>query len=637
MSRSGGRSPRRLATSLVGLALVAGGLSACSSTPPDAALGKFAAGLSAGDFGGQRVLTSSNQPVTKDMLTKLEGDLAGHKPTVKIGKPTVKGSNATATLSYSWPVGTGVNWEYTSVVQAKKDKDDKWQVLFDPSTLHPDLTGTEKITIKHTAADRGNILDGSGAPLTTKQKIITVQIQPNEVTDLPGTMKTLDAALKSIKGDIGDIDLTEATDKAKARGTAAIDIVSLREASYLKIRNTIHDLSGMYFSESSRVLGPSSTFAKAMLGQVGDVTKEMMDKNPGKYQLGDQVGKGGLQERYDDVLGGSPGVSVVIPGKDANSDKVLFKSDPKPGQVVKTTLDPKVQNAAEAALTGQQNRSALVAVRVSDGAILAAANGPTGSDLNLALNAQVPPGSTFKAITALGLLENGSVNPDTVVPCPKEYTAPGGTPIHNAHDFVLGDVPLHVAFAKSCNTAFAQLGAKLGPDGLAATAKSVGIGVPWDLGTSAYSGTVASGADTAEQAAAAFGQGKTQVSPVALAGAVAGIAHGQWQQPKLVTEPAPAKAAPAGPQLKPDSVNALKQMMREVVTDGTATAIKGTPGDPIYGKTGTAEYDTKDPNKTHSWFIGFRGDIAFAVFVENGGLSTDASVPIAGKFFTTLG
>jgi cell division protein FtsI/penicillin-binding protein 2 len=639
MPRSGGRGPRRWAAGLIGLTLLAGGVSACSSTPPDGTLSTFAQGLTNGDFGSLKVLTSAGQQVTKDVLTKLEGDLAGKKPTVKVDKPAVKGDSATAALNYSWPVGNGVKWEYKSVVQAKKAKDDKWQVYFDAATLHPDLTATDTIAIKHTAADRGNILDGSGAPLTTKQKIITVRVQPKEVNDVDGTVKILDAALKSIKGDIGDTNLGSLAQEIKAGGTAPIDVISLREPVYAKIRSTIHDLAGLYFSESFRTLAPTSTFAKALLGRVGDVTKEIMDKTPGKYQISDQVGLGGLQQQYDDLLAGSPGVSVLIPGKDASTaGKVLFTSDPKPGPALKTTLDPKVQIAAEAALAGQQSRSALVAVRVSDGSIVAVANGPNGGDLNLALTAQVPPGSTFKAVTALGVLDNGSANPSTVVPCPKEFTAPGGTPIHNAHDFVLGDnTPLHVDFAQSCNTAFAQLGAKLGPNGLAAAAKTVGIGIPWDLGTPAYSGTVATGADSAEQAAAAFGQGKTQVSPVALAGAAAAIARGQWQQPKLITDPAPAKSSQPGPQLKPESVAALKQMMREVVTDGTAKSISNTPGEPIYGKTGTAEYDNNDPNKTHSWFMGFRGDIAFAVFVENGGLSSDAAVPIGGRFCGALG
>ncbi|NJC64221.1 penicillin-binding protein [Planosporangium flavigriseum] len=638
MALPGRRGLRRWTAGLIGSALLVGGLSACSSTPPDDTFNRFAQGLANGDFGSLNVTTSAGQPVSKDMLTKLEGDLAGKKPAIKVDKPAVKNDSATATLSYSWPVGNGVKWDYKSLVKAQKAKDDKWQVYFDAATLHPDLTATDTIAIKRTAADRGNILDGSGAPLTSKQKIITVRVQPKEVNDADGTVKILDAALKSVKADVGDIDLSALPQEIKAGGTAPIDVISLRESTYVKIRSTIHDLAGLYFGESSRTLAPTSTFAKALLGRVGDVTKEVMDKNPGKYQIGDQVGLGGLQQQYDDLLAGSPGVSVVIPGADANAEpkKVLFTADPKPGAALKTTLDPTVQNAAEAALAGQQTRSALVAVRISDGAIVAVANGPNGGDLNFALTAQVPPGSTFKAVTALGILDNGSANANTVVPCPKEYTAQGGTPIHNAHDFVLGDVPLHVNFAQSCNTAFAQLGAKLGPDGLAATAKTVGIGIPWDLGTPAFSGTVATGADSAEQAAAAFGQGKTQVSPVALAGAAAAIARGQWQQPKLITEPAPAKPAEPGPQLKPESVAALKQMMREVVTDGTAKSISSTPGAPLYGKTGTAEYDNNDPNKTHSWFMGFRGDIAFAVFVENGGLSSDAAVPVAGKFCAAL-
>ncbi|GII20769.1 penicillin-binding transpeptidase domain-containing protein [Planosporangium mesophilum] len=630
--------PRRRMACLIGLTMLTAGLNACSSTPPDGTLRAFGEALARGDFGNLKVTDSAGRPVTKEMLGKIEGDLAGRKPTIKVGNPVVKGDSATATITYAWPVGTGVTWEYKSVVKARKDSDDKWQVYFDPATLHPDLTADGKIAIKHTAADRGNILDGAGAPITSRQKIITVRVQPKEVNDVDGTVRVLDAALKSIKGDIGDVDLSQLPQEIKAGGTAAIDVISLREPAYNRIRGTIHDLAGLYFGESFRTLAPTPTFAKALLGRVGDVTKEVMDSNPGKYQIGDQVGLGGLQQQYDDLLAGSPGVSVAIPGKDPSvADKVLFAADPKPGAALKTTLDPKAQNAADAALAGQPNRSAIVAVRISDGAMLAVANGPNGGDLNLALTGQVPPGSTFKTVTALGVLENGGAGVNTVVPCPKEYTAPGGAPIHNAHDFVLGDVPLHVDFAQSCNTAFAQLGAKFGADGLAAVAKTVGIGVPWDLGTPVYSGSVATGADPAEQAAAAFGQGRTQVSPAALAGAAAGIARGQWQQPKLIIDPAPKQPAQPGPQLKPDSLAGLKQMMREVVTDGTASSIKNTPGAPIYGKTGTAEYDNNDPNKTHSWFMGFRGDVAFAVFVENGGLSSDAAVPIAGRFCAALG
>src|SRR5581483_11460197 len=97
-------------------------------------------------------------------------------------------------------------------------------------------------------------------------------------------------------------------------------------------------------------------------------------------------------------------------------DRELYVAEAKPGEVLKTTLDPKTQRAADAALGQFSQRSALVAIRISDGAILAAAN---KTDLNLAFTAQVPPGSTFKTVTALSLLENAKVTPDQIVNCPK--------------------------------------------------------------------------------------------------------------------------------------------------------------------------------------------------------------------------
>jgi cell division protein FtsI/penicillin-binding protein 2 len=220
------------------------------------------------------------------------------------------------------------------------------------------------------------------------------------------------------------------------------------------------------------------------------------------------------------------------------------------------------------------------------------------------------------------------------VNCPKTLTVDGRT-FKNSHDEALGNVPLHVDFAKSCNTAFASLAPRLGPDGLSKTAQSVGIGVPWDLGANVFTGKVSANGSPSEQAAAAFGQGTTLVSPVVLAGAAAAIARGQWKQPGLVTDPAPTKVAADGPAIQPASLDALRQMMREVVTSGTANQLKNLPGD-LRGKTGTAEYDNV-PAHTHSWFMGYRGDIAFCVFVENGGASTAAAVPIAGKFFQSIG
>src|SRR6185312_4014179 len=292
--------------------------------------------------------------------------------------------------------------------------------------------------------------------------------------------------------------------------------------------------------------------------------------HPDRYVVGDLVGHGGLQGRYDERLRGAPGLTVVVErpaedGKLAPTGAELFRREPQPGQALKTTLDVATQNAADAALRAEPRRSALVAVRVSDGAVLAAANGPGPAGENLAFTAQVPPGSTFKMVSALGLLDRGAVTLDGPVECKKTFTVDGRS-FKNSDNFELGSVPFRTDFAKSCNTAFASLAPKLGGDGLAAAGRSLGLEGQWDLGVDAFTGKVSTGGSPAEQAAASFGQGTTLVSPLAMAGATAAVARGAFIQPKLLVDPAPAKPAVTDGPLKPQSIDPLRTMMREVVT-----------------------------------------------------------------------
>jgi cell division protein FtsI/penicillin-binding protein 2 len=631
-------------TAVLAAAALAGGLAACSHQPaPDSAVAAFLDGWKSGTFPATVTLVSPSGTATSSVdvaakIKKLTGDLATVKPTLKAAKAKVTNKDATATIDVSYPISSGVVWTYQSTLRLTLS-DGKWRPIFEPSVIEPDLKDTDQLTVKTTLPDRGAILDGSGQPLVSKQPVVRVGVEPDLIKNQTSLISALDAAFKSAPV---DVDLSGLPAQIQAASPKSfIPIVTLRRPVYDKIRSQIHDLDGTVFVEDTMMLAPSSTFARAVLGTVGDVTKERMDKNPGKYQVGDQVGFGGLEESYDDRLRGKDGVQVIIPaakaqdGSTTGQDKTVFKSDPVAGQTIKTTLDQRTENAAETALTMTKQPSALVAIRISDGALLAVANGPGAQGNDLALTAQVPPGSMFKTVTATNLLEAGKITVNTPVPCPQTLTV-GGYTIHNSEFEELGTVPLHVDFAKSCNTAFASLAPQLGPTGLADTAKQLGVGIPWDLGTDVYTGSVSANGDATEQAAAAFGQGKTTISPVVMAAMAAAVNRGQWKQPHLVLDPAPAKPATDQTTLKPSTVDALKQMMREVVTDGTGVKDKNVPGAPIYGKTGTAEHDNQ-PTPTHSWFMGFRGDVAFCVFVQDGGMSTDAAVPIAGKFFTVLG
>jgi cell division protein FtsI/penicillin-binding protein 2 len=611
------------------------GVAACGKDDAhEKALRSFLTAWHDGKLGPQKLIDAGGAALSGDaaqtQLTEIEGDLGKRRPNLKVsGRFNVKDKNATVVVTVDWPVTDAATWSYPTTVRLAK-RGDAWLPVFSATTVHPDLPAAgAKLTVKQTAPERGPIADAAGTPIVTNRPVIIVGVEPRRITD----QTTLIGGLKSIFTELGvkvDVDSLPQRIKA-AKPEAFVEVAVLRREDYDRVRLSIRGLPGTQFREATQPLAPSRTYARALLGQVGDVTKEIIDKNAGKYKAGDRIGLTGLQQRYEDRLRGTPGVTVQ------SGDKKLFEAPPTTGPAVKITIDEKIQNAADGALGGQTRRSVLVAIRITDGAVVAAANGPDGGQLNLAFTAAVPPGSTMKVVSTLGLLDNGSVGLDSPVDCPETYTVDGRQFKNSDSLGALGTVPFRTAFARSCNTVFAQLAPKLGPDGLATTGQALGIGPAWDLGTEVNTGKVSQGGSATEQAAAAFGQGTTQVSPIAMAGVAAAIARGQWKQPVLVLDPAVAKPAADGPALKAESVAALRTLMREVVTSGTANALSGLPGEPLHGKTGTAEFKNQDPTKTHAWFIGWKGDLAFAVFVEEGGGGAATAVPIAGRFFNTLG
>jgi cell division protein FtsI/penicillin-binding protein 2 len=642
---------RRSLAALIATLGLATLLVACSSDPgPSSVLRSFIDGWSADKVDDVGFVDANGNPIepaeVATQLKTLAGDLDLSKIKVSpSGDPNVNGTDATADVKVDWPVtGTAV-WSYTTTVRLKGGQD-TWRVVWTPATLNPQLQPGDKLAVKATAAARGQILDGSGGTIVQDRPVVDVGIEPKLVKDQAALLAALDKAFKSVKV---TVDLSDLPAQIKAaKPDAFVDVVTLRKETYDAIASQIHDLDGTVFRESTLQLAPSHDFARALLGTVGDVTKEQMDAHPGVYAIGDQVGQSGLERQYDTLLRGTKGVQVLITGRGTQeqpeADVQLFSVAPKPGQSLSTTLDQKAQNAADGALAGTANPSALVAIRISDGHVLAVANGPNGGAQNLAFTASVPPGSTFKMVTALAAMNEGKATINTIVPCPKGYTVNGRT-FNNSGLFELGNVPLHTDFAKSCNTAFAYLGNQLSPTGLQTAAAQLGIGTTWTVGTDMFTGSVQANADPVNAAAAAFGQGQTVVSPIALGGAVSAVARGSWQQPVLFTTPpagAPgptpgpsAKPVPAaGTPIDPTTDAALHAMMREVVTGGTATGLNGIPGGPVMAKTGTAEYDN-NPAHTHIWVIGWQGDIAFAVFVENGGVSSGA-VTIAANFLKAL-
>jgi len=636
------RSRRSIVAGLAGLALMASGLGGCSDDDgPEAVLDAFLSGWRGGGLDGVAFIAPSGERLAAAdvaaQLKTLSGELAAKPPALtRDGDPRETEGIAEFRVRVDWTLPGDAHWAYPTTVRLSEGSGDQgWRVIWEPAVVHEKLTAGDALAVSRLPGERAPILDAAGEPIVAKRKVVVVGVQPSEVSNPAALVKDLGRAFSRIGGGIDVSDLPGLL--AAAKPDAFVEVVTLRRPDYDKIRDRLQALDGTRFREETWDLAPTRAFARALLGTVDPVQKADMDAEPGVYEIGDYVGHGGLQGLHEDRLRGAIGHRIVATSKAPDGTEQIteiYRIEPRPGKSVRTTLEQKVQLAADAALAREKRRSALVALRITDGAVLAVANGPDGGGENLAFTAQVPPGSTFKMVSALGLLDAGKVTLDGKVDCPKTFTA-GGRSFKNSDDFALGNVPFRVDFAKSCNTAFARLAPHLGPDGLATTGATLGLGGDWKMGVDAFTGKVSTGGSEAERAAAAFGQGTTVVSPLAMASATAAVAKGHWQQPKLVVDPAPSAAAPDGPPLKATSAQALKTMMREVVTRGTATALRDAPGGEVYGKTGTAEYDD-NPAHTHAWFVGWQGDIAFAVFVEQGGSSAATAVPAADRFLTAL-
>jgi hypothetical protein len=328
---------------------------------------------------------------------------------------------------------------------------------------------------------------------------------------------------------------------------------------------------------------------------------------------------------------GKSGAHVALVDAAGTEVERLFGSAGGEAKPVTSTVSVPVQRAAQAAVNSVNQGAMLVAIQPSTGEILAVAqNAAAGSNL-FALNGGYPAGSTFKIVTATAVLEAGAAAYDTPLPCPGKTTV-GQRTISNDGEFDLGTQPLHLAFAHSCNTTFARLAGDLPADALSNAASQLGLNADFVVpGFTTEAGKVVPAPSAAQRVEDSIGQGNVNVSPFGMALMSATVASGRAVTPKLWRDL--ETQVTAGYQAPPRAiVDALRRMMREVVTDGNAKPYLAGRG-PVAGKTGTAQFG--DAVHSHGWFTGYRGDLAFATLVISGESSV-AALNASSKFLAAL-
>ncbi|MFQ6393992.1 penicillin-binding transpeptidase domain-containing protein [Nocardia sp. KC 131] len=570
---------------LVLFAALASALAGCSSGPnqPDTVAGQFADALNRDDIAAAAALTDDPTRAA-DSLNGLYDGL-GKEVTFEVGSA----DRNSFTLAATWNLGPdGKNkWSYTTTGTAN-DTGDGWKVKWEPAAIAPGLD-IGPLTYDPVYPKPARILDASGGELMTQQVVTLVNV--SQGADTAAVAALIAPLAPGLSAQSLESDLAAAQGKP-------ITAISLRAADIAPVQAALETTRGVTLAPQTRLLANDKSLASPTLS--------------------------GLDDLWQKSTAAATGWAVRVPIPDGT--KRLAGQDAQPTPDIATTLSIDLQHAAEDALTPIAEPAAIVALQPSTGNVLAVAqNAAADAQGPIALTGLYPPGSTFKTVTVSAALQEGSVTPDTVLPCPGVANIEGRR-IPNDDNFDLGQVPLHTAFARSCNTTMGGLAVKLPADALTNAATQLGLGIDYVTpGLTTVTGKVPPAATPAQRVESGIGQGQVTASPFGMALVAASLARGSVPAPALVKEQ-PGVADKTPEPLPPNVDDQVKSMMRETVTGGTATSLRDIPG--LLGKTGTAEYI--DDKHAHGWFVGVDGDLAFAVFISDAG-SSGPAVEAAGR------
>ncbi|MBV9096283.1 MAG: hypothetical protein JO132_20820 [Streptosporangiaceae bacterium] len=493
-----------------------------------------------------------------------------------------------------------------------------WKVAWAPGVVYPSLGPGERLAVVTQFPARAPVLDATGRPLEVPGPVHVLGVWPSRLADPAATARAfakstgLEAA--QVLGQI-----------AAAPPGRFLILASLDPGTYARLRSRLGQVPGLVIQQQRERLFQAQ--ASGVVGEVGSEVNPVLRADGAFYLPGTTVGLSGLEQAYQRELLGTPTTEVVLVNPSGGEASVLARWPGTPGAPVRTTIDPKAQGAALSALDSMPNSGELVAVQASTGRVLAVAQHEASGDLPAGgpLNARLVPGTVFTIVSAAALLRTG-LAASAPVSCENSFTVGGQT---FTSDGTGAQASFSADFADGCGTAFAGLSERLDAGQFAQVAKGFGIGADWSqLPVSAFSGSVPPAAGGADLAAETIGQGNVRVSPLSMAMVAAAVDSGRWHTPQVIANAADPGAARA--VLYADEMSTLRGLMRGAVRSGAARAA-GLGGTPVYGQVSTV----RTGSGWMSWFVGYRGDIAFAV-IETGRAPQLSAAALARAFLSAL-
>lgn len=593
------RRTRRCVTAAVVGVLFVGSIAACTprADGPEPAAQAF---LSA--FSAREIDTASADTDRPDTAAAALGDawenLQAESLDARTTSVRVDGDTATVGYTYEWHLPKDRVWTYDGELQMGRT-DGQWGVRWTSTDIHPELGDTQTMALRSTAPPRARVNERSGSDVLVPGVVHRIKVNASETDNIVSAATGLAAVLAPFDSSVSAQSIVESATSTKGDYPVAL----LRDEDYQSVAAALAALPGVSASDESDLVSTDRTFAPDLVSQV---KKTVIDEVDGKA-----------------------GWSVVTVNRNGVDIGVLTDTPPEPAPSFSISLDRNIQVAAQNAVNARVEQAMMVVIQPSNGAILAVAqNKEADRDGPVASAGLYPPGSTFKIITAGAAISAGLATPDTTVPCPGRIEI-GERSIPNYNEFSLGNVSMGTAFTRSCNTSFAKLASEMQPDALTIAASQFGVGPDYDVvGLPTDSGSVPPAQELVQRTEDGFGQGKVVVSTFGMALAAATVAHGSTPIPNLLVG-RDTTVEGDHPPISPEMVDGLRGMMRSVVTSGTAERI-ADQGE-VYGKTGEAEVE----GGSHAWFVGYRGDLAFATLVVRGG-SSDNAVAVTREMFEQL-
>jgi penicillin-binding protein 2 len=551
------------------------------------------------------------------------------------------------------------------------------------------LAKDNSIKIEPLVPTRGIIYDRHGKVLADNTQSFSLELIPEEISDLDDTLQRLQKLLT-----ISDekIDQYQKQRKRQKRFVSTPLLISMNDEELAKFAVVRPYFPGVDIQARLVRHYPYAELASHVVGYVGRINEAEMKSLPlAEYRGSSHVGKIGIENTYETELHGKTGYAEIETNVQARAINTVDSVLPIPGDNLYLTLDIDLQKTAYDAL-GDFN-GAVVAIDIKTGGVLVFASRP-GFDpnpfvigiandayqalqssenqplYNRALRGLYPPGSTVKPFIALAGLEYNAISTEHQLFCPGYYQLPNVS--HHYRDWKKGghgSVNMTEAITESCDVYFYSLASTLGIDRMHNFLQNFGFGEKSGIDlTGEKSGLMPSREwkrsqrnqswYPGETLITGIGQGFLQVTPIQLAKATATLANkGKVITPFLVKkatnlnteDPSAIESHLNNIVLKSENVNTIISAMVNVIHSphGTAKSISKNIAYQIAGKTGTAQvfnikqdakYNEKNIDfklRDHALFISFAPaddpQIAVAVIVENGGHGGSVAAPIAGQ------